>query len=141
LPKPLRRRLVRYRKTTPDPQVQAPIRAGRLNRARIAYYQPRSQIWRPIAKMHSKSFLTTPRIARASKPKPSPESKVSPRIRAKQPETSPKGGSCTAHLTTQERDFPKAPESPIASYSRLKPGVSQATFRFLTEETELRDMD
>jgi len=92
LPQPLRRRLVRYRKTTPDPQVQAPIRAGPLNRARIAYYQPRSQIWRPVAKMHSKSFLTTPRIARASKSKPSPESQDSPRTRAKQPETSPKGG-------------------------------------------------
>src|SRR5207249_3187521 len=30
--------------------------------------------------MHSKPFLTTPRIARASKPKPSPESQDSPRI-------------------------------------------------------------
>src|SRR5213594_2789089 len=43
--------------------------------------------------MHSKSFLTTPRIAGASKPKPSPESQDSPRTRAKQPETSPKGGN------------------------------------------------
>ena len=80
-------------------------------------------------------------FAKPSKPGLCLESPVSPIIAARQRMFSKIGGLSDRPSRRESETSPKAPESLIASYSRLKPGLSQATIRYPIEDTEFWDMD
>src|SRR3989441_13228553 len=118
---PLRRGLVLHRKTAPNPQVQAPI----LNRDTQPTQE--SPIISPDLEK-GRGSLDFPLIVRdapdeiplsalASKPSPSPESRDSPRIPARQQMTSPDRGSLSD--TASRRKSGRLEESEMTTSSIL----------------------